>query len=787
MRSLCIVHKQDFSVIFISLEKGDGPVRRFFVGSVRIICALLSLVSALTLTSCGSAQSALTKKALNSAEASIEQGTPYSGQDLLQVENEGLILRLDSKNCNVEIINKADGSVWASNPASDYEDAVASGSYKTEIKAQLLVTYTTGVNAAQRQSNSYSSSVSKGNFKIFKLQDGFRVHYTFNEGFVIPVAYRLVDGRFSASVLYDEIEEKKQENILNEITLLPYFATASANDTGYIFVPDGSGALIELNNGKTQAPSYKKAIYGQDPTLQDAIESNRQTEIRIPVFGMKRGDGAFVATVTSGDGHAYIQASVAGGKTMFNTVNVCGSYRIASLVYMFESSSGSRNVLYNAQDTNSAQALTVEYTFLSGEDADYNGMAKAYRERLQKSFRGANGTAPALHIDLYGQVAIKKTFLGIQYQGINALTTFSQASKIVNALTESGVSGMAVGYREYGKDSLRSSAEVSLSLSDKLGGKKAFSGFLDTAESSDASVALHSNILYTGRSANGVSRFFDTSKNINLGKAIFSRRGYNTNVKDETLVQPCLIDPHMYETLVMRLYKSADKAEIGGLYFTDTAQYLATDFSPGGVGRQGSIQILSALMEQLSRDYSLTFADPNGYLYPYAKLLVDIPLKSSSHLLFDCDVPFLQYVLSGNVAYYATPLNESSNPTESFLLQAETMSGVRYAFMYGDASLLKRTEMIDRYALSFAQWKDDAAYYALAMQKLQATVGGAQMISHQKSDGLAHTVYSNGISVYVNYNLSPVTVDGVTVQPLGYTVASGGEVLLQETLKEVDS
>lgn len=745
----------------------------------RVGVLLSAAVLSCCMIGCSNANTPLTDLALSKTATMPEKGTLYTGTDLLQVENENIRLQLDPVSCIVEVTNKADGSVWASNPPTDYTDPIAAGSYRTDLKSQLLITYTTGQNATQRQSNSFSSSVNKKAFQIYQIENGFRVHYTFKEGFMIPVAYRLEDDSFVAMVLYEEIEET-EKNLLNEITLLPYFGVAGTESDGYLFVPDGSGSLIRLNNGKVDAPIYKKPIYGEDPTLETAIQSSRQETIRIPVFGMKRDNGAFAAIVSDGDGLAYVQATVSGGKTALNSVCVSGIYRVASLVYMFESGSGSRNVLYNAEDPTAAQSLTVRYTFLSGDTADYSGMAKVYRDYLRSNGLSASSkTPPMVHVDLYGEVAIQKSFLGLQYKGQNTLTAFHDAEEILDSLHDEGVKNISLAYRQYGNDFLDGKAEVSLHMGSALGGSKGWKQLVEAAQGKGDNVSLHANIVSLEKSGNGASQFFDTAKNINLGTAEIAPRLYHSNAATSATQPYYLIAPMYYEQLIQRLNEACENKGINDLYFTETAQTLISDYNIGGIQRQKTIDVLKALFDDLSGKRDITMSEPNAYLFPYVSLITDLPISSSRHILFDEDIPFLQLVLKGLVPYTATALNESSDCALTFLRQVETMSGVRFEFIGGDASLLLRTDMIHEYALSYEAWKQEAVQYSLAMEAVQQTVAGAQMTEHVSKDGLAVTQYDNGVTVYVNYTESSVEADLIVIEPQSYVIVRNGQVILK--------
>ena len=71
--------------------------------------------------------------------------------------------------------------------------------------------------------------------------------------------------------------------------LLENFGAASAQENGYLFVPDGSGALIYYNNGKTSRQSYTAQVYGADWSVNflsdQKPEYDTNLSIKLPVFG----------------------------------------------------------------------------------------------------------------------------------------------------------------------------------------------------------------------------------------------------------------------------------------------------------------------------------------------------------------------------------------------------------------------------------------------------------------------------------------------------------------------
>ena len=77
---------------------------------------------------------------------------------------------------------------------------------------------------------------------------------------------RRIDGEgLIATVRGSSVKETdKDRYLLVSAEILPYFGAAGADENGYIFVPDGCGALIYYNNGKTETEQYSQPVYGND-------------------------------------------------------------------------------------------------------------------------------------------------------------------------------------------------------------------------------------------------------------------------------------------------------------------------------------------------------------------------------------------------------------------------------------------------------------------------------------------------------------------------------------------
>ena len=66
-----------------------------------------------------------------------------------------------------------------------------------------------------------------------------------------------------------------------------------------MFVPDGSGALINLNNTKLNENQFTARFYGGDKLVNTTTYDETKINMTMPVFGLKTGDSAVFAIFSS--------------------------------------------------------------------------------------------------------------------------------------------------------------------------------------------------------------------------------------------------------------------------------------------------------------------------------------------------------------------------------------------------------------------------------------------------------------------------------------------------------
>ena len=137
--------------------------------------------------------------------------------------------------------------------------------------------------------------------------------------FNVSVVYRLDGGDLVVEVPLSEIQYRDDYPLYN-LTLLPYFGAGGVGDEGFLFVPEGGGALIRFNNGKISQNNYYSNIYGWDMALnRDYVV--HETEAYFATYGIASGEDSFLCLMEEGAPYASVQADISGKNNSYNFVN----------------------------------------------------------------------------------------------------------------------------------------------------------------------------------------------------------------------------------------------------------------------------------------------------------------------------------------------------------------------------------------------------------------------------------------------------------------------------------
>ena len=597
------------------------------------------------------------------------------------------------------------------------------------------------------------------------------------EGFHIPLEIRLDGDRLTVRIPCGEITSARDFPPVN-LYVLENFGAAGGTDEGYMLLPDGSGALMELSQSTQLTSAVRVGIYGPDGAISSTQLLQDTQQAVLPVFGLKRAQGGFVSLITQGDAHAFVTAQTAGSGMPYNRISA--GFTVTPYDSMVVQGSKEKIVTYRMQEEPYAGDIGIEYTFLAAEAAYYSAQAQAVRTRLLES--GALGTAaaeePALFVDLIGAVKNQKSVLGIPVTALEELTTFEEAGNIVSQLGKRGVERPVIRYTGWRDGGLKPSSLKTLRVNGCLGGKSGLTGLLDTIRTQHAALYLDApvqTIYGSGLRFNKWSSAvrYTYQEIAHQYPAQIARNSPDKESSPWQLLSPLEISPYV-ETYLSKLSRLADAGD-AGISLPDMGYMLNSDFHRNkSVDRQTALELQRQTLETAASARRVAVEKGNLYALAHASYVVDLPLRSSGYCNTARSVPFTALVLHGSVNYTGAAVNLSGDPRRTMLQAVECGASLRYCWAAADNTELLRLESEELdglYSLSYGDWLEEAAAFFRRMEEALSGVGSAYMISHRYlAPDVTETTYANGVQVLVNYGRQAYELEDMVVPAEDFAV-----------------
>lgn len=600
--------------------------------------------------------------------------------------------------------------------------------------------------------------------------------------FVITLEYRLTESGLEVTIPYNGLEEYGGAQI-RAIQLLPFMGAANSTEEGYLVVPDGSGAIIHFNNGKSSSPQYNQNIYDMDLVDIDMASTQNLQTARLALFGICRLDSSVLVTCERGATLASVIADVAGRNNNYNFAYFTfNPRRTDMLVIAGEDATVAEKDLYPVD-------CTVRYTMLGEEYTGYNGIAKAYRERLQQEGKWTakeetSGDIP-FYYDVIGGVKETAHFLGIQYLRVLPMTTFAQAENMVSELKHENIVNQRMNFQGWMNGGYYHDPVNSVSVLGLLGGEKGLKSLQQTLKTAGGALYPDAAIQFVTAIAKGfypneeASRYYAEGYVVQLGvvSPVTLRRTANLGYYERSYI---LLSPKFLPRYSKRLAETADRLGLETLSLRDLASDVHADKRRNNViNREAALDLVKDAFRTLQDGKrELMVSGGNDYCFPYVRHVINAPLEATIFPIVDEQIPLWEMILHSASDYCGSDMNlmQSDNPRRDLLRLIEYGASTHYVFTWRDASDMKYTGVNNNYATQFSSWKDDAVESYRFVNEALRTVSGAEMTEHEKiAEDLVRVRYSNGVTIYINYQDKPANADGKTVPALNYLVAEEGD------------
>ena len=670
---------------------------------------------------------------------------------------------------SIIIKNKETGKILRSTLAEEDDDGLNNKTWTAYMKSGVVVTAIQGIIDTYQVDLVQSANTINYSYR----DNGFSAQIYFSDfqfGFNVEVT--LEGDELVVSVPEESIVETEDSNsYIGTISLFPLLGYTYLDDhDGYMFVPDGNGALIYLDDKDGRyVTGFSQMVYGSDMGFDDSsVENllweryrtvNEAEKVMAPVFGMVHSDDelGYLAIIEEGDGRVSIEAHPNGVMVNYNR---CFAKFLVRRIYIQPLNNSNSGTMTSAEQDRTHSNLTVRYCLLSGEDADYAGMAVTYRDYLMgNGLLVRKDTAYKTRVDFLG--TDREEFL-LSTRAVT-MTTVEQIEEIYDDLQANGVSTLLTVYKGWQKGGLYDIPITKYKADGHIGGTGALTNLIKDSAAEGYDVYLYNAAMRTNPAESNTT--FNVVKRVNKRKLEVNTRGYVYQTFNYLL-------PTRSEYLLDKFVSSYTRQGVNNLALAEVTNNLYSySYNSVYYTRFDCQRVYKETIEDIGTRTNLILESPFAYLWDQAGAYLDMPLGSSDYMYLDEEIPFFSIVLKGSVPMYSDYVNFEANKQEFLLQMVEAGVNPSFYLTYEDSSDLIYTNSADLYSTKYTTYRDTVIEYDGIFRQLAAQTAGALIIDHEKPQtGVSKVTYDNGVVIYVNYNETQVTVDGVTIEALSYKV-----------------
>jgi len=676
-------------------------------------------------------------------------------------------LYMNEENLSIIVEDKATGATMES--AISYDDGKNNDTWLGAMKSAVVLTLLYK-NVDTDQADLINDKVTKN---IKYLDNGFSAEIFWTKyklGLTLEVT--LEGNELKVNIPDESIVEKGETYNIGTISVYPFLGnTYLDSKEGYMYIPDGNGALIYLDNKEGRFPSgYASMVYGQDIGFDESsVETllwdrysiiNDAEKILSPTFGMAHTDEkiAYLGIIENGAERASVVASPNGACVDYNRI---GAKFLERKLYTQPTSNNSTSGSFKLKEADRTHSdLTVRYIFLSGDDANYTGMATAYRNYLFDNGRlSAKDTSYKTRID----------FLGTDREewvvGTSAvtMTTVSDIRDIYSDLETAGVTDLFSLYKGWQKGGIYDLPATKFKTASSIGSAKELASLIK--DSSDKGISLY---LYTD-----ALRINPDEKNatFNVVKKV-NKKKYEEKTYKDVYENFQFLTPARSLELTDKLADSILKKGVSNIAVSGISNNMFSySYNSVFYSRKDCGSTYEELVNNLDGKANLVLEQPFAYLWDKTEAFVDMPLYDSEYIFEDTFVPFLSIVLKGVVPVYSEYMNFEANKQEFLLKMIETGTYPSFYITKENSSELIYTNSSDIYSSEYSVYRDTIIEYTNELKYISELTEGAYIKSHEMLEGeVTKVTYDNGVTIYLNYSETSQTVDGNTLDSMTYKV-----------------
>ncbi|WP_274648636.1 DUF5696 domain-containing protein [Paenibacillus humicola] len=686
----------------------------------------------------------------------------------------GLALYMNRKTLAIQVQLKATGYVWSSEPdRSDLQKEELNDDWRNAMLSPFILDYY--MEDATRVSSNYKSL--HGKVTAMKpIANGMEIACELPDiRTKLTVRVKLDKGSLVITLPNGSIEEQGSSRLAS-IQLYPFLgAVRQASVPGYLFVPDGSGALIRFADNHTQYDEpYVGQIYGSDIAVTDLAGVGNV--VQYPIFGIVRGvkHNAMMGIVEDGKTNADIVAYPSGVNTNFYWISARFNIRYG----YFQPTSqtmGGINTFTQAKTEGDKQ---VRYRLLSGAQADYAGMARAYRGYLEERGMMPDKRAATPGEDVPVQVALLGGDIepGVLGSHVVKMTTFADAQAILADLRKAGVHNIEAVLEGWSKDGMNGARPPAPGFAGGLGGPGGFKRLIDFAGREGIGLYLYADYTNLLSGSPRVDTRGDAVRMI-TGRLIeypYVSKYVSDLFKD---MKGYYLSPYTALKLARNDFQAFAGEGVRAVALAGAGSELFSDYHKGKtINRTEAASLYGKLADEASgRSIRLALYEPNDYMLRAAGAYFGMPVESMQYMYESDTVPFVPMVLHGFVDYFADYANNDADPELDLLRLIDYGASPSFIVTKEPASKLQNTPSGELFTSAYADWAPEIKRQYDEVNAVLKKVRGAAMTGRTVVRyGVVKVSYDNGVDVWVNYTGSDYSDGRITVKAKSALAAGGG-------------
>lgn len=756
----------------LNLKKMEKSLIKFIIAVVVIIVIIAVAILASKSGGKNSLNVSDLQPTISAPQAALSDGAVDISKQLdghhLVAANENYELYLYEPALSIIVKNIKTGAVMESTVRNEERLGNVNETWKGFLQSGIVVELQEETNTMQKKLGLEGSGAQ---VNVELIPGGFhaKIAYPTQElGFEAEVKL-YDDGSITAWIPEGSIYENADNKKIGNIYVFPLLGSSRLDEKdGYMFVPDGNGALIYLDDKDGRFDSgYVQKVYGSDigvgesyvlSLLWGSYETHNDAEmILAPVYGMVHtGDKmGYLAIIESGDEEASIYATPNGAYSDYNWITA--AFRKCTTYIQPTSNSGGSvtkvtdRIKYD---------INIRYMFVDDANANYAGLAKRYRDYLIEKDELVKAE------DIF---KIRLDFLGMDVENWMLwkkdapVTTIDNIREIYSDLEKEGVTDILSIYKGWQKGGIFDLPVTSYDVASSVGGARDLSKLMAECEAKNIDFYLFTDGVRANTETSNTT--FDTVKKMD-------KRLYTQNTYQNVYRKFVYWTPQKTLENLKTLQKNFTKKGVNKLALSKIGNTMFT-YSMGDTmqTRLVSKYLYEQALKETSASMDLMLEAPVQCYWQYAKAIVDMPISDSDYIYTDQSVPFLSIALKGILPMYGDYVNFEANEREYFLKLVETGIYPSFYLTYENPSELIYTNSSDVYTSQYSVYREQIMSYYDELKQINERTKDSMIANHEITDtGVTIVTYDNGVKLYINYSAKELKADNVTVPALSYVV-----------------